>query len=138
MGRDVALRRAKTVSAKSMKVPFAVLTPRLGLEANRISTRVMNEPIIDLGDYPSGFPMNVKEYFWTSEGIPGERPWRCLGRTTTGVYFFFLAECEKSARPFAEGRAEFHLFPAWNYENLIHYAMDQVSYDLYMSETVAI
>lgn len=135
MSRIVTPRRAKEVDPAKIQLPFVYLMPSLGYDVSKFTYRVQNDAIIDLGQFPSGFPSNVKEYYWIEEGIPGEKPWRALGKLNFGAFFFFTASCNKNSRPFSDGSGQFSIFPAYQYDNLIHYGLDYESYTKYIAAT---
>lgn len=135
MNRDLKQYKSTNANASDIALPCMFLQQQFGFELSKITIRIENEPRIDVGEFPTGFPQTITSYLWTHKGSPGNSPWFALGQLDSGAWFYFFAKCPECARPFADPGACIYLYAAWNYENLVLHAMDQEGYETYIRES---
>jgi len=134
--RTVEIRRATNLNSEILKIPYTYIQEQFGYSVASIQRQIHNEPTLNLGTFPDTFPQTVLEYYWIHTEAGSSNSWMALGKMTNGLYFFYTARCKNSPLSFLEKGAAMNLWVSWRYSELIHFAMNQSTYDLYVSETV--
>ena len=129
--RDVSFKKSADANLTDLYLPFVFCHEQFGFSLKNINIRVRSEPQIDIGDFPN----NIIDLYWTHKGSPGGSHWYAFGRLNFGAHFFFHASCDISARPFLDGLRAIYIYPAFNYENIIQYAMDGAGYEMFIKES---
>jgi len=119
------------LSPSDMCLPFSFIQKQFGYPVESIVKQIHCEPVVHLGVYPNTFPNTIQEYYWISTSGSS---WMALGRLKNGLYFFYSASTDATGT-FKNGGGSMCLWLAVEYSNLIHFAMDQTTYDNYYSQT---
>ena len=135
--RTVEIRRATNLNSDDLKIPYAYIQDQFGYSVASIQRQIHSEPALDLGTFPDTFPHIVLEYYWIHTETGLSNSWMALGKLANGLYFFYTARCGNTPRAFLDKNSSMNLWVSWRYSELIHFAMNQSTYDLYMAETVA-
>jgi len=133
--RTSEVRKSDKLYPSQMTLPFAFCQPQFGYANKKINQRLPGQSYLDVGEFPTGFPNNIQEYLWISQGNPGTDNWNCLGRLTSGIFFYYTAICNDAPRTFIDG-GSMTLYVTTDYSKIIHYAMTLEEYTQYINETV--
>jgi hypothetical protein len=133
--RNTEIHRAGNINSDVLRIPYAYIQEQFGYSVKSIQRQIHSEPVLDLGTFPNTFPQNVTEYYWI-HAPTGANSWTVLGRMNNGLYFFYTAQCKNTPRAFLDKGGAMNLWVSWRYSELINFAMNQSTYDLYISETV--
>ena len=134
--RTVEIRKATNLNSDVLQIPYTYIQEQFGYSVASIQRQIHNEPALDLGKFPDTFPHIVLEYYWIHSESSSSNSWLVLGRMNNGLYFFYTAQCKSSPLAFLDNGAAMNLWVSWRYSELIHFAMNQSTYDLYIAETV--
>ena len=133
--RNTEIRRATNINSDVLRIPYAYIQEQFGYSVKSIQRQIHSEPVLDLGTFPNTFPQTVAEYYWIHAPTDANS-WTVLGRMNNGLYFFYTAQCKNTPRAFLDNGGIMNLWVSWRYSELINFAMNQSTYDLYISETV--
>jgi len=133
--RTSEIRKSDKLYPSQMTLPFSFCQQQFGYTNKKINVRLPGQSYLDVGEFPTGFPNNIQEYLWISQGNPGTDSWLCLGQLTSGIFFYYTATCNDTPRTFIDG-GSMTLCVTTDYSKIIHYAMNQEEYDQYINETV--
>lgn len=128
MSRDTSIRKSQ-VDPVSMSLPFLYINPQFGYSVDTILRDILESP--DCVIKENTFPYEIKEYYWIQEGIPGKQPWYALGYLDEGVYFFYKAFTYNTF----DKDGHMDLWLSYNFGDLIQYAMDTLTYNIYITST---
>lgn len=131
MLRSVELRKSSSLTISDLRLPFSYIQKQFGYPVESIVKQIHCEPVTHLGIYPDTFPNTIKEHYWISSS---NGQWMTLGILQNGLYFYYTASSLPSGT-FKNGGGNMNLWLATQYSSIIHYAMDQIAYSLYYSET---
>jgi hypothetical protein len=135
--RDVQIRKSAYIVTSWIELPLSFLHPQFGYSLKKISHTVPGQGFIDIGEYPSGFPYTIQEYYWIFQGNPGTDAWHAIGRLNFGPYFYYTAYCYDTPKLFAD-RGEMNISVSYDYSKLIEFALTFDTYSQYISETIPI
>jgi hypothetical protein len=110
-------------------LPFLFLNPQFGYSVNSILRDVHTTPKVFLK--PDSFPYNIQEYYWIQEGVTGKSSWYALGLLEDNIYFLYRAYTHT---PF-EKDGHMDLWLSYKFNDIIHYVMDDIVYDMYIKDT---
>jgi hypothetical protein len=133
--RTSEVRKSDKLYPSQMTLPFSFCQPQFGYTNKKINLRLPGQSYLDVGEFPSGFPSNIQEYLWISQGNPGTDSWLCLGRLTSGIFFYYTATTYDTPRTFIDGGL-MTLCVTTDYSKIINYAMNQEEYTQYINETI--
>lgn len=128
MSRDITVRKTQ-VDPLSMAFPFMYINPSFGYSVSSITRYIDSSP--DSVIKENSFPYDIKEYFWTQEGVPGKQPWYALGYLNQDIYFFYKAFTYTSF----DKDGHMDLWVSHQFSDLIQYAMDTLTYNIYILST---
>jgi hypothetical protein len=132
---DTKIRKAAVIDSSSLAIPFSYIQDQFGYSVKSILKQIHNQPILDMGTYPNTFPYTISEYYWIYNKSSYINTWIVTGRLTSGHYFLYSAESNINPKAFLMGDADMDLWVSYQYSDLIHFAMNKSTYELYMSET---
>ena len=132
--RDVQIRKSAYIVRSWIELPLSFLHPQFGYSLQKISKTVPGQGFIDIGEYPSGFPYTIQEYYWIFQGNPGTDAWHAIGRLNFGAYFYYTAYCYDTENLFGN-RGEMSISVSYDYSKLIEFALSFDTYSQYISET---
>jgi hypothetical protein len=133
--RDTKIRKAAVIDSSSLAIPFAYIQKQFGFSVDSILVQIHNQPLLDMGTYPDTFPYTISDYYWIYNKPSYINIWICTGKLISGQYFLYSAESNINPKAFLTGDANMHLWVSYQYSDLIHFAMNKTTYELYMSET---
>lgn len=123
--RDLRIRRSN-INKKDIQFPFLFLRSELGYSVESI----LRTPGVNIDT----FPRNIKEYFWISSGLPGQKHWIALGQLENGTYFLYTAYMIMLSKTFVNN-GHMNLWISVRFSDLIQFAMDSSIYSLYINST---
>jgi len=135
--RTVEIRKATNLKSDVLQIPYAYIQDQFGYSVASIQRQIHSEPALNLGTFPDTFPHNILEYYWIHHETGSSNSWLVLGKLTNGLYFFYTATCKNSPLAFLDNGAAMNLWVSWRYSELIHFAMNQSTYNLYVAETAS-
>ena len=80
----------------------------------------------------SGFPHNIKEYFWVQEGENDGDEWLALGELENGAYFYFTGSCDYTG---FDCQGDMRLWVSNSYKNILEHAMEPRHREKYLKQT---
>jgi len=131
MSRTVEIRKSANLNSDLLRIPFAYIHEQFGYSVDSILRPIHNQPKLHLGTFPDTFPNTIIEYNWIHTGVGS---WMALGLMKDGLYFFYTADCKNTPRSFLD-KGHMNLWISFNYGDLINFAMNKNTYDLYLEET---
>jgi len=136
----IRLAAIDTIIPAKMDAALMYIHSQFGYSVESIFRELVVQSHVDLGEYPNTFPYTISDYYWIQEGEARVRPWVAIGKLKTGVYFYYVANCnDPSGRFYLNKKATgiMHLWISHRYSDLINWAMDADVYKKYLSETSA-
>jgi hypothetical protein len=132
--RTVELRKSHNIDYEKIGFPLLFARPQFGYSINSILEHIHTNNDIYLGPDTFTFPDTIQEFYWISEGEPGQKPWVALGRVQIHVYFLYKAHMIMPSSTFVNN-GQMSLWVSTRYSDIIHFAMDSSIYKLYKEET---
>lgn len=80
----------------------------------------------------SGFPHNIKEYFWVQEGENEGDEWLALGQLENGAFFYFTGCCDYTG---FDCQGDMRLWVSNSFQNILEHAMEPWHYEKYLKQT---
>jgi hypothetical protein len=117
------------IDVSKLYLPFTFIQKQFGYPVESILRKIHCESTVHLGKYPNTFPNTITEYYWISTE---PNKWAALGKMENDLYFFYTAHC---ANTFVNGNGNMYLWVSTQYLNLIRFAMDEATYQVYINET---
>jgi hypothetical protein len=111
--------------AKCLEYPFSYITPasqdlyNYGYSYESIHRPIVVETPEEQAD-GSGFPHNIKEYYWVQEGENDGDEWIALGKLENGAFFYFTASCDYTGFDCQGGM---NLWVSNSFKNILDHAM---------------
>ena len=128
MSRDIVIHKTKPDTSK-ISLPLLFINPQFGYSVDNIIRYIRESP--DSFLKPDAFPHDIKEYFWIQEGIPGSKPWYCIGCLQEyNLFFFFKA----FTYTMFDKDGHMDLWVSHRFSDLIQYAMDTMTYTTYITD----
>ena len=135
--RIVTMRKSETINLMGLRLPLLFIQAQFGYSVDSILRPIHGMPKIHMGTYPDTFPNTITEYYWIQEGAPGLSLWMALGKLSNDLYFFYTAQCSDTQKTFLDN-GHMNLWVSTKYGDLIHYAMDKLTYQKYIKDTLAL
>lgn len=134
-----SIRKQENVKeiAECLEYPFSCITPEsqdlynYGYSYESIHRPIVVETPEEQAD-GSGFPNNIKEYFWVQEGENDGDEWLALGQLENGAYFFYGASCDYTGFDCQGGM---NLWVSSSFQNILEHAMQPCEREKYKRAT---
>lgn len=123
--------------AKTLEYPFSFITQlsqdnyNSGYSYEEIHKPIVVETPEEQAD-GSGFPHNIKEYFWVQEGENDGDEWIALGQLENNAFFYFTGSCDYTG---FDCQGDMRLWVSKSFQNILNHAMEPRHREKYQKQT---